>query len=51
MTGMGTLSLAPLLVASAGLVVGLSGFTNASADRRVSVQVVDDGHAFVGYQA
>jgi plastocyanin len=48
---MRTLSLALLLVASAGLVVGSSGFTNASADRSVSVQVVDDDHAFVGYQA
>jgi hypothetical protein len=46
---MRTLSLALLLVASAGLVVGSSGFTNASADRSVSVQVVDDDHAFVGY--
>jgi plastocyanin len=45
------LSLALLLVASAGLVVGSSGFTNASADRSVSVQVVDDDRAFVGYQA
>jgi hypothetical protein len=48
---MRTLSLALLLVASAGLVVGSSGFTNASADRSVSVQVVDDDRAFVGYQA
>lgn len=40
-----------VIVASTGLVFGTFGFTSISAERGVSVQVVDDQHAFVGYQS
>lgn len=45
------LSLVLLLIASMGLVSGSFGFTSVSAERGVSVQVVDDESAFVGYQS
>ena len=40
-----------MFVACTGLVFGSFGFTNASVERGVSVQVTNDDHAFVGYQS
>jgi hypothetical protein len=45
------LSFALIFVASTGLVSGSFGFTSVSAERGVSVQIVDDESAFVGYQS
>lgn len=45
------LSAVLMLVACTGLILGSFGFTSASADRSVSVQVVSDDYAFVGYQS
>lgn len=46
-----TLSLILFFVACTGLVFGSAGYTSASADRNVSVQVTNDDHAFIGYQS
>lgn len=42
------LGLAVLVVACMSLVIGASAFTGTEADRTVSVQVVEDGDAYVG---
>lgn len=46
-----TLTLALLIIVSPGFVLGSFGFTSVSAERGVSVQVVNDDRAYVGYQS
>lgn len=46
-----TLAIILLLVASTGFIFGSFGFTSVSAERDVSVQVVNDEQAYVGYQS
>lgn len=45
------LTLALLVIVSTGFVFGSFGFTSVSAERGVSVQVVNDDRAYVGYQS
>ena len=45
------LGLVIISIACTGLVFGSFGYTSASADRNVSVQVTNDDHAFIGYQS
>jgi hypothetical protein len=45
------LSLLLLVVASSVFVLGSSGFTGVSTDRSISLQVVNDERAYVGYHA
>lgn len=51
MTRLKTLSLALAVLAGAGLLFGTAGFSAVSADRGVSVAVVDDESAMIGYQS
>lgn len=51
MTKIKSLSLLLLLVASIGIMAGSSGFSSVSAERGVSVNVVTDESAYVGYQS
>ncbi|MGM0397470.1 MAG: hypothetical protein ACQEQY_00620 [Halobacteriota archaeon] len=51
MNGLKTLSVALALVAVAGLLVGSIGFGSVAAERGVSVAVVDDDSAYIGYES
>ena len=51
MSSLKGLSIALAVLAGTGLLLGTFGFSAASAERGVSVAVVDDENAMVGYQA
>ncbi|MFW6265639.1 MAG: hypothetical protein ACOC2A_02570 [Halanaeroarchaeum sp.] len=51
MNGLKTLSVALAVVAVTGLAVGSVGFGSAAVERGVSVAVVDDDSAYIGYES
>jgi len=50
MNGLRVLSLTLAVLAAAGLVFGTAGFSAMQAERGVSIEVVSDGNAYLGYE-